>query len=121
MPPKFFKHKLLLDEGLYQRKSLPRINNRYNIKHIKHDFRRGGIKDKEVYEIARKQKRIIITYNIDDFRKLATQSKLTGVIGITYSLTPDQLDTQLNSLLSKSSENSLYGKYTSLTHKKTAD
>lgn len=47
MPPKFYKHKLLLDEGLYPRKSLKRINNRYNIKHIKHDLCKGGIKDSE--------------------------------------------------------------------------
>lgn len=116
MPPKFYKHKLLLDEGIFPRQSLRRINNRYNIKHIKHDLSKGGIKDREVYEIAIKQKRIIITYNIDDFRKLAAQSKKTGVIGITQGFTPDQLDTKLNSLLSKSSENKFYGKYTPISH-----
>ncbi len=116
MPPKFYKHKLLLDEGLFRRQSLKRINSRYNIKHIKHDFNKGGIKDKEVYEIARKEKRIIITYNIDDFKKLAKQSSDTGVIGVTQVFTPDQLDTKLNSLLSESSEKSFYRKYTSLSH-----
>ncbi len=75
MPPKFYRHKLLLDEGLYPRKSLKRINGRHNIKHIKHDLNKGGIKDKEIYRIARKQKRIIITYNIEDFRKLAQSLK----------------------------------------------
>ena len=116
MPPKFYKHKLLLDEGIFPRQSLRRINSRYNIKHIKHDFNKGGIKDREVYEIASVQKRIIITYNIDDFRKLAVQSKNTGVIGVTYGFTPDQLDTKLNSFLSKSSETKFYGKYTPLSH-----
>lgn len=115
MPLKFFKHKLLLDEGLYPRKSLKRINSRYNIRHIKHDLNKGGITDDEVYQIACMQKRIIITYNIDDFRKLALRSKETGVIGVTQGLTPDQLDAKLNSLLSKSSENSFYGEYTPLS------
>ena len=114
MPPRFYKHKLLLDEGLYPQKSLKRINSRYNIKHIKHDLNKGGITDNEIYQIARGQKRVIITYNIDDFKKLALKSKKTGVIGVTQGLTPDQLDTKLNSLLSKSSENSFYGVYTSL-------
>ena len=114
MPPKFYKHKLLLDEGLYPRKSLKRINGRYNIKHIKHDLKKGGIKDKEIFQIACKQKRIIVTYNIGDFKKLVKQTKETGIIGITQGLTPDQLDTKLNSLLSKSSEKMLIGRYTPL-------
>lgn len=117
MAPKFYKHKLLLDEGISPRKSFRRLNNRYSIKHIKHDLHKEGSKDKDVYEIACKQKRIIITYNIGDFRKLAVQNKHSGVIGVTQGLTPEQLDTQLNSLLSKSSENSLYGKYTPLALK----
>ena len=118
MPRKFYKHKLLLDEGLYPRNVLHRSNNRHNIKHIKHDLNKGGIKDEEVYEIARKQKRIIITYNIGDFKRLAKRSKDTGVIGITQGFTPEELDKKLNSLLSKSSENSFYGKYTPLSHSK---
>ena len=116
MPPRFYKHKLLLDEGLNSKKSLKRINSRYNIKHIKHDLNKGGVTDKEIYEIACTQKRIIITYNIEDFRKLAIQNKDTGVIGVTQGFTPEQLDTKLNSLLSRSSENSFYGKYTPLSH-----
>lgn len=118
MPLKFYKHKLLLDEGFFPRKSLKRINGRYNIKHIKHDLNKGGIKDEEIYQIARRQKRIIITYNIVDFRKLAKQSKDTGIIGVTQTITPEQLDTKLNSLLSKSSEKTFYGKYTSLDSRK---
>lgn len=118
MPPKFYKHKLLLDEGIFKRQSLRRINSRYNLKHIKHDFNKSGIKDKEVYEIARREKRIVITYNIEDFRNLAKQSKETGIIGITQGLTPDQLDIKLNSLLSRSSENTFYGKYTPLSNNK---
>ncbi len=116
MPRKFYKHKLLLDEGLYPRSILHRTNNRHNIKHIKHDLNKGGIKDEEVYEIARKQKRIIITYNIGDFKRLATKSKDTGVIGTAQGITPEELDKKLNSLLSKSSERSFYGKYTPLSH-----
>ncbi len=79
-------------------------------------MKKGGVTDQEVYEIGRKQKRIIVTYNIEDFKKLIKQSKETGVIGVTQRLTSEQLDTRLNSLLSKSSEKSFYGKYTPLSH-----
>ena len=118
MPPRFYKHKLLLDEGLYPRKSLPRINNRHDVKHIKHDFRRGGIKDVEVYKIAVKQNRIIITYNTRDFRKMASFNSESGVIGVSQGLTPDQLDTRLNSMLSKNSRKTFYGMYTPLSKNK---
>jgi len=117
MPPKFYKHKLLLDEGLFKRQSLKRINSRYDIKHIKHDLHKGGIKDNEVYELAKKQTRIIVTYyNVEDFRRLAKQSTQTGIIGVSQGFIPDQLDTKLNSLLSRSSEKSFYGRYTPLSN-----
>lgn len=118
MPHKLYRHKLLLDEGLYPRKILSRTNSRHDIKHIKHDLNKGGIKDKEVYALAVKIKRIIVTYNIKDFRKMATQNLKnlnSGVIGVSQNLSPDQLDKKLNSLLSKKSPKSLYGKYTSLS------
>jgi len=116
MSPKLHKHKLLLDEGLYPRKYLRRVNNRYDLKHIKHDLHKGGISDKQIYDIAKEQKRLIITYNIRDFKSMANKSKNTGVIGVTQSLTPEQLDAKLNSLLSKSSEKSFYGKYTPVSY-----
>lgn len=115
MPPKFYKHILLLDEGLFPRIRLKRLNSRYDIKHIKHDLKGGGLEDEEVYEIAIGQKRIIITYNTKHFKRLAKESLDSGVIGVTQGLTPEKLDIKLNSLLSKSSEKSLYGKYTSLS------
>ena len=116
MPHKFHKFKLLLDEGLYPRNVLYRTNNRHNLKHIKHDLNKGGIPDKEVYKTAKKENRIIVTYNINDFKRIARQSNYTGIIGVTQALSPEQLDTKLNSLLSKSSKKSLYGKYTPLSH-----
>lgn len=114
MPHKPHRHRLLLDEGMYPRKALSRINSHHDIKHIKHDLNKGGIKDEEVYSIAVKKKRIIITYNIGDFKKLARKSSNSGVIGISQGMLPDQLDKKLNALLSRKAPKSLYGKYTSL-------
>ena len=117
MPPRFHRHKLLLDEGLYFRKSLLRINKRHDVKHIKHDFHQGGIKDEEIYKIAIKQKRIIVTYNTRDFKIMAENSNSSGIIGVTPGLTPDQLDTKLNSILGRNSKKTFYGKYTPLGKK----
>lgn len=114
MPHKPYRHRLLLDEGLYLKKAFPRTNIRHDIKHIKHDFNKGGIKDDDVYSIAVKNKRIVVTYNIGDFKKLAKQSSNSGVIGISQGILPDQLDKRLNAMLSRKTPKSLYGKYTSL-------
>lgn len=114
MPRKPYRHRLLLDEGLYLKRALPRTNIRHDIKHIKQDLNKGGIKDKDVYSVAVKNKRIIITYNIGDFKKLAKQSSNSGVIGISQVILPDQLDKKLNAMLSRKTPKSLYGKYTPL-------
>jgi len=87
------------------------------VKHIKHELNKGGVSDQVVYNLATKLRRIIVTYNIGDFRKLATKSKNAGVIGATLGLTPEQLDKTLNALLSRNTGKSLYGKYTSLGSK----
>lgn len=118
MPPRFYRHKLLLDEGLYPRKSLPRINNRHDVKHIKHDFHHGGVTDEKIYKLAVKQKRIIVTYNTRDFRNMAKESASSGIIGVSQRLTPDQLDTRLNAILSNNSGKTFYGKYTPLSKNK---
>lgn len=106
MPRKPYRHRLLLDEGLYLKKALPRTNSHHDIKHIKHDLlRKGGISDKEVYVVAVKIKRIIVTYNINDFRRMATKNFNSGVIGISQGILPDQLDKKLNAILSRKTLN----------------
>ena len=105
---------VLFDEGLYPREKLPRTNERHNIRHIKHDFNYGGLSDDAVYEFAKSQNRLIATLNIKDFRKLL-KSKDTGVIGISSTLTPDDIDKKLCSLLNKSRKGELYGKVVTIT------
>lgn len=105
---------VLFDEGLYPREKLPRTNERHNIRHIKHDFNYGGLSDDAVYEFAKSQNRLIATLNIKDFRKLL-KSKDTGVIGISSTLTPDEIDKKLCSLLNKSRKGELYGKVVTIT------
>ena len=43
MPQKFYKHKLLLDEGFHLRSRLPILNHRFDIKHITGDFKQTGV------------------------------------------------------------------------------
>lgn len=57
------KCKLLLDENISSRKALVRLNSRFNLRHIREDYKKSGILDKEVFEIAEKEGRIIVTFN----------------------------------------------------------
>lgn len=112
MPRKFYKHKLLLDEGIAYRIRFPILNHRFDVKHIKGDLNCIGLSDADIYSLAIKQGRIIVTYNEKDFRELANISKQTGVIGLTTNLTYDQIDKRLTALLNRSTKSSLFGKLT---------
>ena len=111
----FYKHKLLLDEGFPPRWYFPRLNERFDVKHIKDDFRKIGLPDTEVYAYAVQEKRLIVTYNAKDFRRFAQKSKNTGVIGVPALMPYYHIDNKLTSLLTNSSPNALQGKYTALS------
>ncbi len=115
MPKKYHKHKLLLDENFSVRSSFPLLNRRFDVKHIAQDLIKAGISDEQVYEIARRQGRLLITYNIKDFFRLASKSTGTGIIGVSANLSREQVDKKLTALLSKSSKRSLFGKLTVIT------
>jgi hypothetical protein len=53
--------KLLLDEHLPPRQFLPRLNEHFDVKHIKHDLHHGGMEDPPIHELAVKQGHIILT------------------------------------------------------------
>lgn len=112
---RLYKHKLLLDENFPVRKHFPNLNRRFNVKHIGADLNQEGLSDPEVYALARKEKRIIVTRNIKDFEKLALTSKDTGVIGIPSNLIFEQIDKKLTALLKRSTRKSLLGKITKIS------
>jgi Domain of unknown function (DUF5615) len=115
MPKKLHKHKLLLDEMMPSRKTFPRLNALFDVKHIRDDFKSAGVPDQQVYEIAEKSKRLIITNNVKHFKVQASKSQETGIIGVSPHLQPHQVDAKLTALLRRSSEKALFGKYTSLS------
>src|SRR3990167_6971904 len=115
MVKKFYKHKLLRDENFPVRSYFPTLNQRYDLKHIVEDFDRAGLSDPKVYKLAQKEDRLVVTYNIKDFEKLAAKNMETGVIGVSHNLSLEQLDKKLTSLLNKSTRKSLLGKLTTIT------
>ncbi len=112
MTKRFYKHKLLLDENFPVRKHFPTLNRRFDVKHVGADLNLDGLSDPEVYILARKEKRLVVTRNIKHFRELALSSGETGVIGVSENLTFKQVDKKLAALLNKSTQKSLLGKLT---------
>jgi hypothetical protein len=112
---KLHKHKLLFDENMPKRQVFPRLNELFDVKHIRDDIHNAGLADPQVYLLAAKLKRLLITYNIKDFKSLAKQSHDTGIIGISPHLPLHQVDTKLTSLLIRSNQKALFGKYTALS------
>jgi predicted nuclease of predicted toxin-antitoxin system len=95
MPKTFHKHKILLDENMHPRTRFPRLNSRFDVKHIREDLKRGGITDAEIYQLAVKQNRVLLTYNTKHFCTLAGTLPDTGIIGVSAHLTTAQVDTKL--------------------------
>jgi|SRR3989344_434557 len=115
MPRKFYKHKLLFDEGFFYKKDFPLTNGRFDVKHIKGDYKLEATPDPGVYEFAKAKKRILVTLNIRHFKELASSSKFTGVFGVFENMSLDQIDQKLTALLNKSTKKSLFGKLTVIT------
>ncbi|MEU7268316.1 DUF5615 family PIN-like protein [Streptomyces asiaticus] len=117
MVKRFYKHKLLLDENMPPRTSLPRLNEHFDVKHVDHDLRRGSIDDQQVQTLALSQGRIIITLNIKHFRPMAGRNRDAdlGVIGIPPHWQPSQVDVKLTSLLMQHGANYFRGRYISLS------
>lgn len=111
---RFIKFKILLDEALSPRQSFPQTNKIFNVRHIKHDLGLSGFADPVVYEVACELKRLIVTPNIKDFRRLLKSNK-TGIIGISMALSTTDLDKKLCSLLKKSKKGNLFGKINEIT------
>jgi predicted nuclease of predicted toxin-antitoxin system len=111
MVHKLHKHKLLLDENMPNRVKLPRLNGIFDVKHIRDDMKFAGIKDSVVYDQAKKTKRILITFNGDDFKKLVLKADSIGVISVPATMPEDQIDKKLTSLFIKSTENTFKGKF----------
>ena len=118
MPKPFYKHKTLLDEHLLDRRAYPLLNAHFDVKHIRDDLHFAGLPDPQVYELAVKQGRIILTTNVKDFRPLL-RADSPGIIGIPDAWLPNRIDTKLTALLMKNGPTFFRGRYRSLAAQET--
>lgn len=93
----------------------PMLNERFDVKHIAGDYKQSSISDEAVYQRAKQQHRLIITYTTKDFYILQKQSLNTGIIGISPHLSINQIDKKLTAFLIRKKPKDLYGKLVTLT------
>jgi predicted nuclease of predicted toxin-antitoxin system len=115
MPRGFHKHKVLLDENMRLRTRFPRLNSRFDVKHIRDDFHHASLDDPGVYRLAVKEQRVLVTLNEKDFLPLVGTQEDRGIIGVSPHLTAEQIDTKLTALLVRSGPSRLARRFTSLT------
>ena len=115
MAPRFYKHKILLDENFPNRKYFPILNSRFNVKHIAKDLKHSGLFDDQIYKFAQKGKMVIVTFNVKDFVAFVGISHTTGIVGVSNNLSNEDIDKKLTSLFTKSTKRSLLGKITHVT------
>ena len=93
----------------------PRLNELFDVKHIRDDLHHAGLSDPQVYALATTLNRIVVTLNSKDFRRLVTSQKAAGVIGIIPNILYHHIDTKLTALLIRKSEKAMHGTYTALS------
>lgn len=115
MSKKLHKYKIILDENMPPRERFPRLNGRFDIKHVREDLKYVGLPDPQVYNEAVKLNRIIVTLNERDFYPLAGTKNDQGIIGFSPNLSYDQIDKKLTSLFIKCKPGLLKRKLTTIT------
>lgn len=105
---KTYRYKLLLDEMLPKRNRFPLLNNYHDLKHIVHDFKKSGITDYMVVQLAQKEKRIIISKNARHFRSLCRKHCI-DLISFEDTIPFEYFDKKANAYLRKRSTHKMTG------------
>ena len=110
---KHIRHKLLLDEGLHLPKCYPNLNRSHNLLHVSQVNLRGK-KDEDISGFAISEKRLLVVFNIKDFKKFIKQHK-PSIISLSVNLTDKQADLKLCKVLKKLKRGEAEGHLISVT------
>lgn len=91
----------------------PALNRHHDVKHIVHDYKRGGITDVHLLKLARKDNRIVITKNIKDFQFQCQQYQV-DIVGVTETIPPEELDKSLMAKLHSWGRSNMSGRFTKI-------
>ncbi len=87
------KYRLLLDEGVHLPHIYPRLNNLHDLLHV-YQVNLKGASDEKVFSFAKHDSRMMVVFNIRDFKKFIKADSPT-VISLSTKLKDEQADLKI--------------------------
>lgn len=101
----------MLDSAFAKPSQFPKLKKKANIAHCVHNCGLSTqAEDKEIYQMALKEERFVLTINFKDFKPLIQKGKPGGVIGIDSQLSNIEIDLLVSQFLSGKDPNDYKGK-----------
>ena len=94
---KHTRYRLLLDEGVHLPQSYPKLNNLHDLLHVFQANLKGASDDK-IFRFAKRERRIVVVFNIKDFKKFIGKT-LPSVIALSTNMTDEQTDSKICKVL----------------------
>jgi|SRR3989344_74525 len=96
---KHIRHRLLLDEGVHLPQKYPQLNNLHDVLHV-FDVNLKGASDEKIFGFAKKEKRLVVVFNVKDFRKFINKDS-PSIIALSTNLSDKQSDFKICKALKK--------------------
>jgi len=110
------KFKILLDSSFGFPRDFPKLSAKCNVAHPISTFRLSPqISDEDLYQLAIREDRFMLTINLKDFKKLV-KPKRPGIICIESQLTSKQIDDSVAEFLSRKNPTDYFGKVLKVPH-----
>ena len=103
---------MLLDAAFARPSVFNQLAKKANISHVVWDLGKSNqVSDEEIYQLATKEDRFVVTINCSDFKKLVFHER-AGIIGVPPYLSNEEIDKLLADFLSGKDPSQYWGKPT---------
>lgn len=90
---KHTRYRLLLDEGVHLPQSYPLLNNLHDLLHVSQANLKGS-SDEKIFSFGKKEKRLIVVFNVRDFKRLIKRDS-PSAISLSTNLSDTQADLKI--------------------------
>lgn len=110
------KFRILLDSAFAKIELFPNLKKKSNLAHAVHNLGLSSqAEDEEIYQKATSEKRIVLTINFKDFKKLVKVGK-SGIFGIESQMTNQEIDKRVCGFISGKDPEDFIGKATKISN-----
>lgn len=106
---------MLLDAAFARPRTFTRLYKKANVTHVVFDYNLPPqCSDQEIYQLAAREDRFVVTINYQDFKKLVKRGK-SGIIAIPSELSNEEMDEILSQFLSMKNPDDYVGSATKVS------